>query len=68
MYLKGPLVILGQEQQKTSGVLASPTQPPSILLPDLVMSMGQTCWTVEAPDHRWKGCRGPATTYVVTSA
>lgn len=50
MYLKGPLVILGQEQQKTSGVLASPTQPPSILLPDLVMSMGQTCWTVEAPD------------------
>lgn len=33
MYLKGPLVILGQEQQKTSGVLASPTQPPSILLP-----------------------------------
>lgn len=27
MYLKGPLVILGQEQQKTSGVLTSPTHP-----------------------------------------
>lgn len=49
MDLKGPLVILGQEQQKTSGVLTSPTQPPSILLPDLVMSMGQTWGTVAGP-------------------
>lgn len=49
MYPKGTLMILGQEQQ-ISGVLTSPTQPPSILLPDLVMPSGQTCWTVEAPD------------------